>query len=89
MDLKTKYDRIGPDKYENATNVKRVPKSEELFNVGFQPHIPTRGFSTIIKPMDNDSDPYNTPLKIGVDELKSNKFKKRKEDKWKIHHKYF
>lgn len=75
---------------ENAIDLNRIPSSSELFNVGKQPHIPTRGLSTIIKNVDDDNDPFNTPLKIGVDELKSNRFKKRKEDeRWKIHHKFF
>lgn len=82
---KTKNDRIGPDSYENVNNLKRVPRSEEIMNVGPQPHIPTRGFSTII----THTTDHPSVLKIGVDELESNRFKKRKDEKWSIHHKYF
>lgn len=82
---KTKDDRIGNDSYENANNLKRIPKSEEIMNIGPQPHIPTRGFSTIIT---HTTDHPNV-LKIGVDELESNRFKKRRDEKWSIHHKYF
>jgi len=34
--------------HENAMTVKRKPSSEELFNVGHQPSIPTRGLSSIL-----------------------------------------
>ncbi len=35
-------------KFENALNVERMPSSKELFNVGQQPSIPTRGLSSIL-----------------------------------------
>lgn len=42
-------------KLENALNVERMPNSDELFNVGKQPSIPTRGLSSIL-----DSKPFRT-----------------------------
>lgn len=82
---KTKYDRIGPDRYENINHLNRVPRSEEIMNVGPQPHIPTRGYSTII----THTTDHPHVLKIDVDELESNKFKKRNDEKWSIHHTVF
>lgn len=55
---------------ENATNVKRIPGSEELFNAGHQPSIPTRGLSSILS-----SKPKRKTFKIGIDELMENRFK--------------
>lgn len=53
---------------ENAINVKRIPKSEEFFNVGKQPSIPTRGFSTLIS-----DKPKVKPLKFSIKELANNR----------------
>jgi len=77
--------RKGQDNFENATNVRRTPKSEEIMNLGEQPHIPTRGLSTIIT---HRTDQEGDIFKIGVDELASNRFKKEKS-KWGIHHVYY
>ncbi len=56
---------------ENATNVKRVPKTKEIFNVGKQPSIPTRGLSSILS-----DKPAKRPLfKFSIHELSNNEFK--------------
>lgn len=57
-------------KLVNATNVKRIPTSTELFNVGKQPSIPTRGLSTILS-----DKPKRKTFKLSLDELMSNEFK--------------
>ena len=62
-------DLVGKKKRENAISVKRIPRSEELFNVGKQPSIPTRGFSTIIS-----DKPKRKVLKISMKELTNNRF---------------
>ena len=73
-------------KIVNATNVKRVPSTDELFNVGDQPHIPTRGFSKIITKTTDKIELF----KIDLDELKENKFKKKKNDEGNpVHHRFF
>lgn len=77
--------RKGQDHLENATNVQRTPRSEEIMNVGEQPHIPTRGLSTIIT---HRSDQEGKVFKISPQELESNHYKKEK-DKWRIHHVFY
>ena len=57
-------------KRENAMNVKRIPKSRELFNAGKQPSIPTRGLSTVIS-----DKPKRKTFKFTMDELIQNRFK--------------
>ena len=57
-------------KLDNALNTKRIPKSEELFNAGKQPSIPTRGLSTIIS-----DKPKAKTFKFGMNELINNRFK--------------
>lgn len=79
-----KLDRIGRDDFENAINLKRVPSSDEIMNVGSQPHIPTRGLSTIIKYIPEE----DTIFKITPKELIDNKFQKDKR-RWKTHHAYY
>lgn len=69
---------------ENALDLNRIPSSEELFNVGKQPHIPTRGLSTILS---DKKEVY--PFKIDVDELTQNRFKKRKQDEGEVHHIFY
>lgn len=55
-------------KSENAVSVKRIPKTQEFFNVGKQPSIPTRGFSTLL------SDKKKVkPLKFSMKELANNR----------------
>ena len=56
-------------KHENAISTKRVPKSEELFNVGHQPSIPTRGLSKIIS-----DKPERKVMKFTMKELANNRF---------------
>ncbi len=55
---------------ENALNVTRRPKSEELFNAGRQPSIPTRGLSSILS-----DKPERKTFKISIRELKENRFR--------------
>jgi len=55
--------------HENAISTRRVPKSEELFNVGHQPSIPTRGLSKIIS-----DKPDRKVLKFTMKELANNRF---------------
>lgn len=59
--------KCGP--HENALSTKRVPRSEELFNVGHQPSIPTRGLSKIIS-----DKPERKVLKFTMNELANNRF---------------
>lgn len=56
-------------KNENALSIKRIPKSNEIFTLGKQPHIPTRGFSTIIS-----DKPKRKVLKFTIKELANNRF---------------
>ena len=56
-------------KLDNALTAKRIPKSEELFNVGKQPSIPTRGVSQIIS-----NKPKLKTLKFSMSELANNRF---------------
>ncbi len=54
---------------ENALTLKRKPTSEELFNLGHQPSIPTRGLSRIIS-----DKPERKILKFTIKELANNRF---------------
>jgi len=81
---KNNRDRKGQDSFENATNLSRVPTSEEIMNLGEQPHIPTRGLSSIITHIPDQDKTF----KLGIDELSKNKYKKDKAD-WGIHHRYY
>ncbi len=54
---------------ENALTLNRLPGSKELFNVGQQPSIPTRGLSKIIS-----DKPKRKVLKFTINELANNRF---------------
>jgi len=53
---------------ENAVTIRRIPKTEEFFNLGKQPSIPTRGLSTIIS-----DKPKRKTLKFSINELANNR----------------
>jgi len=55
--------------HENAITARRTPRSDELFNVGHQPSIPTRGLSKIIS-----DKPDRKILKFTLNELANNRF---------------